>query len=723
MPKYRPLKKSNSTNNLQSSISNNREEKEQLLKELQIHQIELEQQNKELQENQYQLEESRNRYAELYDFAPVGYANLDPYGLILDINQTGARLLGTERPQLLGKPFALFVEKSYLHQFRNHLRQCKLTDEKVITEVKLLAGAQKEPIWIELSSLVIRDSVKKNTILRTVFADITKRKLVEEALDKAYCELEMRVLERTADLNNQILERQRAEAALDIEKEFLNRTLYSVGDGVITTDTQGKIVIFNRTAEHLTGWSQAEASGQLLSKIFYVINNKTSEVYDDIVKNTLENNEIYLSNDKVLVTKDLFEIPVEVHSSPIKTIHGENDGVVIVFRDVTEKHKIEAELIKAEKLESLGVLAGGIAHDFNNILAAILANLQLAMVKLDKGLNIQKYLQSAIETTKKASNLTGQLLTFAKGGAPVKKAASVKEILEDTAAFALHGSKVKCQIDIPDNLWTVEVDEGQISQVIHNLVINAQHAMPKGGTIEISAQNITIEPEGRFVPGDYIKIKLKDNGVGIPEQYSTKIFDPFFTTRKEGTGLGLATSYSIIKKHDGYIEFESKEGVGTTFYIYLPAAPDWNRILEKNEPAAVMDIRGSGRILLMDDEETILKTVGEMLRCVGYEVTLARDGSETIELYRQAKDRGEPFKAIIMDLTVPGGMGGQETIAYLLDIDRKVKAIVSSGYANDPIMAEYERYGFSGVVAKPYKFDELVDVLNKVISQGKQSFQ
>ena len=714
MSKYRRFYKSNSTNILQASKCNNFAEKEQLLHEIQIHQTELELQNKELQESQYQLEESRNRYAELYDFAPIGYANLDTNGIILDINLTGARLLGTERSWVLSKPFALFVAKNNLNQFRNHLRQCTHADEQIISELKLLVGVNKELLWIEMSSIVVKDSVWRNTVYRTVFGDITKRKLAEEALDKAYGELEIRVAERTTDLNNQILERKRAEAALAVEKQFLNRTLYSVGDGVITTNTAGIITIFNRIAESITGWSQAEASGELFSRFFYVKNNKTNEVYEDIVKNTLKNGETHLPDDTVLVTKELFEVPVEVHSSPIKAINGAHEGVVIVFRDITEKQKIEVELIKAEKMESIGVLAGGIAHDFNNILAAILANIQLAVVKLKNNEDIKPYLMHTIETARKASDLTNQLLTFSKGGSPVRKQASLVELIKDTAEFVLRGANTKPVFAIAADLWVADIDAGQINQVIHNLVLNAKQAMSKGGMVYISAENISIEESTHFNPGNYVKITVKDQGVGIAKENLSRIFDPFFTTKKEGNGLGLAISYSIIKQHDGYIEVKSREDAGTTFFVYLPAS---NMAVIQTETQAKTAVSGGiFKILVMDDEEILLNAVGEMLKCYGYQVSLTTDGVAAIELYKQAKLLGEPFDVVIMDLTIPGGMGGQEAIAYLRDFDPRIKAIVSSGYATDPIMAEYERFGFAGVACKPYKIDELDEVLRKVIN-------
>ncbi len=505
------------------------------------------------------------------------------------------------------------------------------------------------------------------------------------------------------------------EASLTTERELLLVTLRSIGDGVIAADNTGKVILMNKTAERLSGWTQKEAFGEQFSKIFYVIDDHTSEPYEDLVARTINNNEMIRLDTAVLITKDLKELFINSNCAPIKSISGENIGLVIVFQDITEKLKTETELLKTEKIDSLGILAGGIAHDFNNLLAGILANLQLAQIKLEHGNDIKKYLNETVETTRKASELTKQLLTFSKGGAPVKQAASIADLIKDTVNFCLTGSNIKSIYKINEDLKTVEIDAGQISQVLNNIVINAKQAMPKGGLIEVYAENTIIENDLRYQSGQYVKIIIKDHGIGIPRENLFKIFDPFFTTKPSGSGLGLATSYSIIKKHDGYIEVESVEDVGTSFFIYLPASgikPDQNG--PKPEPTQT----GHGRILLMDDEEMIRKVVGEMLTYFGYQVVLAKDGNEAVEIYKSTSENGQPFDVVIMDLTIPGGMGGQEALTHLLAIDPEIKAIVSSGYANDPIIAEFQKYGFAGVVIKPYKFDELSKILTKIISKG-----
>ncbi len=509
-----------------------------------------------------------------------------------------------------------------------------------------------------------------------------------------------------------ITERKLMETSLASERELLLVTLRSIGDGVIATDKSGKVNLINKTAELITGWTHKEAFGQSLDRIFYIINDKTSDPYQGLVDNVMKNNKITEIEVAVLVTKDLKELYIKSNYAPIRTVSGENIGVVVVFQDITAKLKTEIELLKTEKMDSLGILAGGIAHDFNNLLAGILANLQLAQIKMERGNDIRKYLNETIEITRKASDLTRHLLTFAKGGAPVKQTASIADLIKDTVNFTLTGSNIKSIFKIDKDLKMVEFDVGQISQVLNNLIINAKQAMPQGGLIEVSAENVVFENDNPYKSGQYVKLTIKDHGVGISRENLSKIFDPFFTTKPNGSGLGLATSYSIIKKHDGYIEVESIEGIGSSFYIYLPASEN---PLEQCGFTSKANQTGEGRILLMDDEETIRKVVGEMLTYSGYQVVSAKDGMEAVEIYQLAYQNGQPFDAVIMDLTIPGGMGGQEALSLLIKINPNIKAIVSSGYANDPIISEYRKYGFAGVVTKPYKFDELSEILGKLL--------
>jgi PAS domain S-box-containing protein len=512
-----------------------------------------------------------------------------------------------------------------------------------------------------------------------------------------------------------ITQRKVAVEALANEKERLAVTLRSIGDGVITTDTEGKIVLMNRVAEEMTGWRQDEAIGKPFDEVFHILNEKSRLRCENPIEKVLQSGTtIGLANHTVLISRFGKERIIADSGAPIRDQLSRIVGAVLVFRDITDKMKMEEELFKAHKLESIGILAGGIAHDFNNLLTAVLGNISLAKMLTSSEDKIHQKLVEAEKASLRARDLTQQLLTFSRGGAPVKKVTSIAGIIRDSAGFTLSGSKVQCRFDIPEDLWPTEVDEGQISQVINNLIINADQSMPEGGVIAVTCKNIYLV-DSTLLPlrdGRYISISIADQGTGIDEDKITRIFDPYFTTKKSGKGLGLATVYSIVKNHDGHITVKSPTGVGTTFTIYLPAAESEAEESICNEPikSAV-----KGKILVMDDEENIREVAGEILDYLGYEVEFAGDGKEAVDLYKKAWDTGRPFIAVIMDLTIPGGMGGKETIQILREMDENITAIASSGYSNDPIMAEYKTFGFSGVITKPYMVSELEKVLNEVL--------
>jgi len=388
-----------------------------------------------------------------------------------------------------------------------------------------------------------------------------------------------------------------------------------------------------------------------------------------------------------------------------------------VHRDISERKIMEAQTLKVEKLEAVGTLAGGIAHDFNNMLGIILGNVSYLLHLYNDNEELVEVLTDIQEGSKKAQKLTQQLLTFAKGGAPVKKATDLKSLIEESAKFVTRGAKVKCKFSLSDALWTAEVDSGQLNQVITNLVINANQAMPDGGIITLSARNTILEEGNKYYlsAGKYIEIIIEDQGVGISEKQLPKIFDPYFSTKQNGSGLGLSTAFSIIKKHDGHIIVESKIDEGTTFYIYLPVSGEqFLKAITKDS----IKHSGKGKILVMDDEEHILKIAGRILTKMGYAPHFAKNGNQAIDMYASAYKSGTLFDAVILDLTIPGEMGGQLAIKGLLQIDPKVKAIVSSGYSNDPVMADYKDYGFLGVMPKPYSQDEVANVLNEVFNKG-----
>lgn len=517
-----------------------------------------------------------------------------------------------------------------------------------------------------------------------------------------------------------ITARKVAEEALAGEKERLSVTLRSIGDGVITTDTAGRIVLLNKVAEDLTGWKQGEATGKCIDEVFVIVSEKSGQRVDNPVDKVLSDGCIVeLVNHTTLVSRDGSRRVIADSAAPIRDRDSMIVGAVLVFRDITDKRKMEEELLKAQKLESIGILAGGIAHDFNNLLTAILGNISLSKMYVPEGDKVHQKLADAEKASLRARDLTQQLLTFSRGGAPVKKTASIADIIKDSAAFTLSGSKVTCSFAISDDLWTVEVDEGQMSQVINNVILNAEQAMPAGGVIKVACRNVNLAQEDHvpLLPGRYIQVTISDQGGGIPEGVLPRIFDPYFTTKKNGKGLGLSTVYSIVKNHDGHITVSTNPGAGSTFSIYLPAAAGADETVPRPEAEVERpeDQSVKGRILVMDDEENIRDVVAEMLGFIGYEAILSCDGDEALSLYRQALVSGVPFDAVLMDLTIPGGMGGGEAMKILHEIDPAVKGIVSSGYSNDPILSDYTAFGFQGIITKPYRLTELKNVLERVL--------
>jgi signal transduction histidine kinase/CheY-like chemotaxis protein len=406
----------------------------------------------------------------------------------------------------------------------------------------------------------------------------------------------------------------------------------------------------------------------------------------------------------------------EITASPLKGSSGETIAGIEVVRDITDRKKMERDMQRIQKLESLGVLAGGIAHDFNNLLTAILGNLSYVLSLTPPGEHAYERIEKAEKAALRAKDLTRQLQTFSKGGVPIKKITSIKQLIKESAGFGVRGSNVKCEFFIADDLWLAEVDEGQIIQVVSNMVINADQAMPEGGLISIRAGNRIVAP-GDDIPlaaGKYVIISIEDKGKGIVPENLEKVFDPFFTTKNTGSGLGLSTAYSIVKKHGGCIKVESTTGVGSLFNIYLPAS---EKFAATEDRAVSGPYKGSGRVLLMDDEKTVCDVASKMLQSAGYEVECVPDGSETLERFARAREAGTPFDCVIMDLTIPGGMGGKQTIERLLSFDPTAKAIVSSGYSNDSVMSGFNRFGFKAALKKPYTAGEIIEVVQEVLSR------
>ena len=511
-----------------------------------------------------------------------------------------------------------------------------------------------------------------------------------------------------------VLEHKRTGTELRESQEMLKLVTENIPQAIFWKDVDSRYMGCNKTfASHAGISSPEEIIGKRDRDLAW--RKEEAEFFEEIDKRVIENDKPEYHIITPQLHADGKDAWVDMNKIPLHDDTGGVVGLLGTYEDITERKMMEEELLRAQKLESLGILAGGIAHDFNNLLTAILGNISLAKSYRDSQEKLQKRLSEAERASLRARDLTQQLLTFAKGGVPIKSTTRINELLRESAEFAVRGSNSRCEYAIPEGLWPVEIDEGQISQVINNLVINAKQAMPEGGVVNISAENLNLN-EGGYLSGKrYIMISIQDSGVGIHKEYLSKIFDPYFTTKQEGNGLGLATCYSIIKKHDGSVTVESEPGRGTIIKVLLPASSgNGSTDIESLEK----HISGYGRILVMDDEELVREVAGEMLSSLGYEVSFAKDGSEAISMYETAKLNGGFYDLVILDLTVPGGIGGKETVLKLIEIDPDVKAIASSGYSHNPVMSDFKMHGFSDFIAKPYKLKELGEVVNRVLRKN-----
>ena len=498
------------------------------------------------------------------------------------------------------------------------------------------------------------------------------------------------------------------------EKEKSYQELFDGSrDGLVMVDTQAGILDVNSAFCQMLGYSLQELKEK---EDFYSI---TPEKWWRYEKEEIWNNRLLKQGysgiyEKEYIRKDGTIFPVELQAYTLKDESGNVSSLWAVVRDVTERKKMEQHTLKTQRLESIGILAGGIAHDLNNLLGGIFGYIELARKNVNEGKfdDVLKYLSKLMTMFYRAKDLSLQLLTFSKGGNPVSKNQSLIPILKRFSEFSLSGSNVKLNISVPDDLWNVWVDENQMGQVIDNIIINAKQAMPAGGEITVSARNVL---PGEILPiglkaGQYVCFSIADNGVGISPENLTKIFDPFFTTKQKGSGLGLATVYSIIKRHEGEIDVKSQLHGGTIFTIYLPASISQ----EKSEPAqANEEFKYYGNVLIMDDEEDLLDLFACNLQELGCTVTCAHNGDDAVELFLKAKAAYKPFNLVILDLTIPGGMGGKDVINRLRAIDNSFIAIVSSGYSDDDIMAKPCEYGFNDSIAKPYSSQEFIEVLRR----------
>ena len=636
------------------------------------------------------LRDSNEKLNALIRSSPLAIIALDPEGNVTLWNPAAEKMFGWEEKEVMGR-FLPFVPEEKMSEHRA-LRKRVLSGEGFYDVEACRQKKDGSDIYIAISTAPMKDATGRINGIMSVSVDITERKLAEEELEKSY----------------NIINRSPAVAFLWKNEEgwpveFVSDNVQEVFGYTVEEFKSGKIAY----AEIVHPDDLERVSGEVATYSEEKDREEFTHIPYRIV--TKDGKEKWL-DDRTYMQRD--EKGMVTHYQ----------GIVL---DITERRSLEAHLQHAQKLESIGILAGGIAHDFNNLLSVIMGNIELAKDDMKPEVGISEFLAGAEKASFQAQELTKQLITFSKGGAPVKKIDSIGELVKETTNFSILGANVKCEFSIPHDLWLVDFDEGQMKHAINNIIVNAVEFMTDSGTIDVKAENfnVTTEQGLPITAGKYIKISIRDQGVGIPAEHLSMVFDPYFSTKEmgiqKGMGLGLTTTYSIINRHDGHITIESERGVGTTFALYLPVYEKDVRelkpveILKPEKPA----IR-TGRILVMDDEEMIRNLSRQVLSRLGYEPELVKDGAEAIELYRKAMETGEPFDAVILDLTVKGGMGGKDAVKALLELDPQVKAIVSSGYSNDPVMTNYRAYGFIGALPKPYSKKDLSDMLNQVLGKS-----
>ncbi|MEX2381822.1 MAG: ATP-binding protein [Opitutales bacterium] len=520
---------------------------------------------------------------------------------------------------------------------------------------------------------------------------------------------ELQVHQIELELQNQELYRAR-NAAESAAEEFSN--LYDFAPvGYLTLDREGVVRRANLTCTTLLGIERS----QLVGKRFGALpTTSLIPVWNDFLKRVFGNK-----------TKQSCELHFDREGKPRMDVQMEAEASVsgnecyAVLRDITELKRAESDRLLLSKLESTGILAGGIAHDFNNLLTVIILNLEMGQKLLPGGKELLRYFSEASKAAELGRGLTEQLITLAKGGAPVLKTTELSTLIQDSVRFSLSGSRVGCAFALDQQLWPAEVDAGQIGHVIRNIALNAREAMSEGGVINVVAENValTVEQQPPLAAGHYVRVSIVDEGGGIPENILPKIFDPYFSTKQrghqKGMGLGLTICYSVVQKHGGTITVESNPGTGTAFYIYLPAA---SRAATKDEtPETPKSKLGpqSLNVLVMDDEDGVRDVVGAILRHLGHKVQLVDEGQKAVETYQGAKERGQPFDVVFLDLTVRNGIGGHETMKALRAWDPDVTAVVMSGYSSDPVLLEYKQHGFKGTLVKPFNLETIKEVLSQ----------
>ena len=596
---------------------------------------------------------------------------LNSAGEVLDCNEQGAAMAGRSREELLGRPVSEFVPAEARPEQQRIME--RLAAGQTVVTARTLHKKDGGTVEVEVSSRCAPDG-RVIGIIR----DMSKRKAAEVRLRRSE-----QLLRALIDSMPMLI------SYVDVNEHYrFNNQAYA--DWFKVSDP--------REFEGLT--------------VREVVGEEAYEPIGPKLAMALAGEEVKC--ELALPYRKAGLRTVEAHYVPHFAESGEVAGLFAIVTDVSERRRMEEDLAKAEKLESVGVLAGGIAHDFNNLLTGILGNLNLARMKVEPEGDADDRLARAETGCLRARDLTSQLLTFARGGKPVKKTVGIAELLKESVELSARGSSMWCAYDVPADLWPVSADRGQLNQVFNNLAINAGQAMPDGGVLTVRAANVD-RPDGTAPerpPGRYVIVTFRDSGHGIAPEDLARVFDPYFTTKEGGTGLGLTTSYSIVRAHGGFFEVESLPGQGAEFRVGIPAATGVTPPLRRIRKAP---LKGSGKVLLMDDDKAVREAVAPTLAAMGYGVTCVSGGDEAVERYRKALAEGDGFDVVITDLTVRGGLGGLECLRQLTELDPDVVAVVSSGYSGNPVMADYAGYGFRGVLCKPYTSRELADALEKAL--------
>ncbi len=616
-------------------------------------------------------------------------------------------------------------EEKYRHLFESSLAGIGiLKGARVITANKALLDMFGYDTFEEFSAISIMDHTAPES--RKFIRERLKKRQKGEPLEPRY---EYRIIRKDGEIRDiemstaeiviggkqhvqstfrDITRLKREEEMLRESRERFKSLFENAIDAIFLMDTEGRYIDVNAKATELTGYSRKELLTKNIRDL--VPPGTPVAIFSRILTEGKAKGEFEI------LRKDGRLVPAEMNATGIKL--GKVKIIEGIIRDLTDRKRMEEEILKIKKLESLGILAGGIAHDFNNLLQGLLGNISFAKLLSRPGEQIYEVLESAESTYARARSLTSQLLTFTSGGDTIRKPVALGKLIADTVDFSLSGSRVKSRLQIPPGLWPVEADEGQLTQVIQNLVQNARDAMPGGGTVTVKAENTVTDEDEVFdlVKGRHVKISFQDHGAGIAPKNLDRIFDPYFTTKERGNekglGLGLTICHSIVKKHGGCITVDSHPGKGADFTVYLPASE--KEVAEHERVKTVSQLR-KGKVLVMDDEDLVTGLAEGILSHMGYEAAVARDGKEALEIYKEAKNERRPFDIVILDLTVPGGMGGEETLKHLQSIDPKVKAVISSGYLSDPVMKDYRGHGFQGALSKPYRVEELRGVLSRLL--------